>query len=196
MNKHIGLFFGSFNPVHIGHMIIANHMAQETDLEQIWLVVSPHNPFKDKKSLARDRDRFNLVHLAIGENTNLLASDIEFHLPKPSYTIDTLTYLNEKYPDKTFSLIMGGDNVSTLPKWKNFELLLERYKIYVYNRPGYELGALATHYNITVVEAPLLDISSTFIRKLIREKKSIQYLVPDAVRKDIESSSIYAGIKQ
>lgn len=195
MNKHIGLFFGSFNPVHIGHMIIANHLAQFSDLDQIWLVVSPQNPFKDKKSLAKDRDRFNLVHLAIGENPKLMASDIEFNLPKPSYTIDTLTYLHEKYPDKTFSLILGGDNVPTLPKWKNSDLLLKRYKIYVYNRPGFDLGPLAEHENIFVLEAPLLDISSTFIRKLISEKKSIQYLVPDAVRKDIESSSIYAGIK-
>lgn len=195
MNKQIGLFFGSFNPVHIGHMIIANHMAQSTDLDQIWLVVSPQNPFKDKKSLAKDRDRFNLVHMAIGENSKLMASDIEFNLPKPSYTIDTLTYLYEKYPDKTFSLIMGGDNVPTLSKWKNSELLLERYKIYVYNRPGINLGLLAEHKNIIVVDAPLLDISSTYIRKLINEKKSIQYLVPDVVRKEIESSNMYSGLK-
>ena len=190
MNKHIGLFFGSFNPVHIGHLIIANHMANETDLDQVWMVVSPQNPFKDKKSLAKDRDRYNLVHLAIGDNPKLSVSDIEFSMPKPSYTIDTLTYLKEKYPNKIFYLIMGGDNVPTLPKWKNSELLIENYKIYVYKRPGYDLGPLASHPNITSVEAPLLDISSTHIRQLIKERKSIQYLVPDAARLEIERSSI------
>ncbi|MFZ1356934.1 MAG: nicotinate (nicotinamide) nucleotide adenylyltransferase [Saprospiraceae bacterium] len=194
MNKHIGLFFGSFNPVHIGHLIIANHMANETDLDQVWMVVSPQNPFKDKKSLAKDRDRYNLVHLAIGDNPKLSVSDIEFSMPKPSYTIDTLTYLKEKYPNKIFYLIMGGDNVPTLPKWKNSELLIENYKIYVYKRPGYDLGPLASHPNITSVEAPLLDISSTHIRQLIKERKSIQYLVPDAARLEIERSSIYSDL--
>jgi len=195
MNKQIGLFFGSFNPVHIGHLIIANHMANETDLDQVWMVVSPQNPFKDKKSLAKDRDRYNLVHLAIGDNPKLSVSDIEFSMPKPSYTIDTLTYLKEKYPNKIFYLIMGGDNVPTLPKWKNSELLIENYKIYVYKRPGYDLGPLASHPNITSVEAPLLDISSTHIRQLIKERKSIQYLVPDAARMEIERSSIYSGLQ-
>ena len=195
MNKQIGLFFGSFNPVHIGHLIIANHMANETDLDQVWIVVSPQNPFKDKKSLAKDRDRYNLVHLAIGDNPKISVSDIEFSLPKPSYTIDTLTYLKEKYPAKIFSIIMGGDNVPTLPKWKNSELLIEHYKIYVYKRPGYDLGPLAKHPNITSVEAPLLDISSTHIRQLIKEHKSIQYLVPDAARLEIERSSIYTDLK-
>lgn len=194
MNKHIGLFFGSFNPVHIGHLIIANHMANETDLDQVWMVVSPQNPFKDKKSLAKDRDRYNLVHLAIGDNPKISVSDIEFSMPKPSYTIDTLTYLKEKYPNKIFYLIMGGDNVPTLPKWKNSELLIENYKIYVYKRPGYDLGPLASHPNITSVEAPLLDISSTHIRQLIKERKSIQYLMPDAARLEIERSSIYSDL--
>ena len=194
MNKHIGLFFGSFNPVHIGHLIIANHMANETDLDQVWMVVSPQNPFKDKKSLAKDRDRYNLVHLAIGDNPKLSVSDIEFSMPKPSYTIDTLTYLKEKYPNKIFYLIMGGDNVPTLPEWKDSELLIENYKIYVYKRPGYDLGPLASHPNITSVEAPLLDISSTHIRQLIKERKSIQYLMPDAARLEIERSSIYSDL--
>jgi len=194
MFKRIGLFFGSFNPVHIGHMIIANHMVNETELDQVWMVVSPQNPFKDKKTLAKDRDRYNLVDLAIGENSRIRVSDIEFNLPKPSYTIDTLTYLKEKHPDKEFSLIMGGDNVPTLHKWKNGDLLLDRYKIYVYKRPGYDLGEAAHHPNIIALDAPLLDISSTYIRQLIREKKSINYLVPDAVRKEIESTSIFNGL--
>ena len=169
-------------------------MANETDLDQVWMVVSPQNPFKDKKSLAKDRDRYNLVHLAIGDNPKLSVSDIEFSMPKPSYTIDTLTYLKEKYPNKIFYLIMGGDNVPTLPKWKNSELLIENYKIYVYKRPGYDLGPLASHPNITSVEAPLLDISSTHIRQLIKERKSIQYLMPDAARLEIERSSIYSDL--
>ena len=192
MNKRIGLFFGSFNPVHIGHMIIANHIANETDLDQVWMVVSPQNPFKDKKTLAKDRDRYNLVHLAIGDNPKLSVSDIEFGLPKPSYTIDTLAYLHEKYPEKEFSLIMGGDNVPTLHKWKNGDLLMEKYRIYVYQRPGYDLGPLAEHGNIHPVDAPMLDISSTYIRQLIKEKKSIQYLVPEPVRKEIDATMIFS----
>ncbi len=129
MNQRIGLFFGSFNPIHIGHMIIANHMANETALDQVWLVVSPHNPFKNRNNLADDRLRYHLAYLAIGDNPKIDVSDIEFALPKPSYTIDTLAYLHEKYPQKEFSLIMGGDNLLTLNKWKNSDVLLSRYKI-------------------------------------------------------------------
>jgi len=191
MNDHIGLFFGSFNPVHIGHLIIANHLANETDLDQVWMVVSPQNPFKEKKSLAKDRVRYHLVYLAIGDNPRIAASDVEFSLPRPSYTIDTLAYLHEKYPEKRFSLIMGGDNVPTLHKWKNGDLLLERYSIYVYGRPGYDPGPAGMHPNIRLVDAPLLDISSTYIRQLIAAKKSIRYLVPEPVRLELEKSNPY-----
>ena len=136
MNNKIGLFFGSFNPVHIGHMIIANNIALHTDLDQVWMVVSPQNPFKDKKTLARERDRLHLVRLAIGDNIRLSASDIEFTLPQPSYTIDTLAYLHEKYPEKEFYLIMGSDNLLGIHKWKNGELLLKKYGIYIYAPAG------------------------------------------------------------
>lgn len=187
----IGLFFGSFNPVHVGHMIIANYMATQTDLQKVWLVVSPQNPLKQKSTLARDRDRLHLVRLAIGENTLLQATDIEFHLPKPSYTIDTLTYLSEKYPQHEFALIMGGDNLATLHRWKNYEQLLRGYDLYVYKRPTYELGNLATHPRVYLFDAPLMEISATYIRKCLNEAKSIQYLVPDAVYQYLNEVKVY-----
>ena len=195
MNHRIGLFFGSFNPVHVGHMIIANHLVNETDLDQVWMVVSPQNPFKEQKNLASDRFRYHLVYLAIGDNPKIMASDIEFGLPRPSYTIDTLAYLHEKYPEKEFFLIMGGDNVSTLNKWKNSELLLERYRIYVYMRPGYDLGPLGQHANIIPLEAPLLDISATYIRQLLVSGKSVRYLLPEAVRMELEKSNPYRDLQ-
>jgi nicotinate-nucleotide adenylyltransferase len=189
--KKVGLFFGSFNPVHIGHMIIANYMATKTDLDQVWLVVSPQNPLKNKKSLARDYDRLHLVRLGIGDNPNLEASNIEFDLPKPSYTIDTLIYLKEKHPNYKFVLIMGGDNLASLHKWKNFELILHDYQIYVYKRPSFELGDLATHQNIRLFDAPLMQISASYIRSCLKDGKSVQYLVPEPVYNYLESSNIY-----
>jgi len=187
----IGLFFGSFNPVHIGHMIIANYMATQTDLGNVWFVVSPHNPLKPKKTLANDYDRLHLVRLAIGENTMLEASNIEFGLPKPSYTVDTLAYLREKYPTHEFSLIMGGDNLGSLHLWKNHELILQNHDIYVYKRPSFDLGELATHPRVRLCEAPLLDISATYIRECIRTEKSIRYLVPEAVFGYLDASRMY-----
>ncbi|WP_235298580.1 nicotinate (nicotinamide) nucleotide adenylyltransferase [Portibacter marinus] len=187
----IGLYFGSFNPVHVGHMIISSHMLQYTDVDQVWMVVSPHNPHKEKKSLAKDYDRLHLVTLAIGDNPGIKASNIEFSLPKPSYTIDTLTYLKEKYPDHIFSLIMGGDNLSTFHKWKNYELILRDYDIKVYQRPSYDLGELQNHPKVSIVPAPMLDISSSFIRKSIKTGHSIQYLVPQSVFEYIDSNKMY-----
>ena len=189
--EKIGLFFGSFNPVHIGHMIIANYMAIHTDLDKVWMVVSPHNPLKEKKSLARDRDRLHLVRLAIGDNLLLKASDIEFGLPKPSYTIDTLAYLKEKHPDKTFVLIMGGDNLGSLPKWKNYDVILRDYEVYVYKRPSYDLGELQVHENVHLFDAPLMQISSSYIRACIKKGQSVEYLVPDRVLEYLATSSLY-----
>ncbi len=186
-----GLFFGSFNPVHIGHLIIANFMATQTELQEIWMVVSPQNPFKNKKSLGKDHDRLHLVRLAIGDNLRIKASDIEFGLPKPSYTVDTLTYLKEKFPEKEFALIMGGDNLGSFHKWKNYEQILSNHEIYVYKRPQYELGDLVDHPNITIVEAPLMQISASYIRQCIKDGKSIQYLVPDPVFEYISNTAIY-----
>ena len=187
----IGLFFGSFNPIHVGHLIIANFMATQTDLQQVWLVVSPQNPLKPKNTLARDRDRLNMVQAAIGDNPKLRASNIEFDLPKPSYTIDTLTYLAEKYPQHEFALIMGGDNIATLHKWKNYELILRGYDIYVYRRPNIDLGELATHPRVKLFEAPLMDISATYIRNCLQAGKSIQYLVTNEVLKYLSEAKIY-----
>lgn len=187
----IGLFFGSFNPIHIGHLIIANFMATQTDLDRVWLVVSPQNPLKPKKTLARDHDRLHLVRLGIGDNPRLRASDVEFQLPKPSYTIDTLAFLKEKYPEHQFVLIMGGDNLESLHLWKNYEQILADYDIYVYKRPGYELGPLATHPRVRAYEAPPLDISATYIRDCIKSGKSVRYLIPDAVWEYLETGSLY-----
>ncbi len=192
--KKIGLFFGSFNPVHVGHMIIAEFMAENADIDKVWMVVSPQNPHKKKNSLANDYDRLHLVELAIGENPKIQASNIEFNLPQPSYTIDTLTYLKEKYPDYQFSLIMGGDNLGTLHKWKNYEQIINQFDILVYKRPQYDLGNLQTHSKVHLFEAPLLNISASYIRQQIKEKKSIRYLVPVAVQEAIESGNIYRKI--
>jgi nicotinate-nucleotide adenylyltransferase len=187
----IGLFFGSFNPIHIGHLIIANYMATQTDLDRVWLVVSPQNPLKPKKTLARDHDRLHLVRLGIGENTRLKASDVEFGLPQPSYTIDTLAFLKEKYPEHQFVLIMGADNLGSLKLWKNYEQILADYDLYVYKRPAYELGEFADHPRVRIFETPPLDISATYIRDCIKAGKSIRYLVPEAVWEYLESGSMY-----
>ncbi len=187
----VGLFFGSYNPVHTGHMVIANYMANCTDLHQVWMVVSPHNPFKKRSNLANDYDRLHLVNLAIGENPRLRSSNLEFNLPKPSYTIDTLTYLAEKYPEHQFVLIMGGDNLATIEKWKNFDRILNEYDIYVYKRSGD--GAPQERYTRVTYfdDVPLLQISSTYIRDQIKQERSIQYLVPDAVFSYLENSTMY-----
>jgi len=175
-------------------MVIANFMATRTDLDQIWMVVSPHNPHKKKSTLANNYDRLHLVNLAIGENLKIKASDIEFKLPVPSYTIDTLTYIQEKYPKKEFALIMGGDNLGTLHKWKNYEQILKNHEIYVYQRPSYDLGDLKDHPRVKLFEAPLLSISASYIRKCIKEGKSIEYLVTSEVFKYLEDNPIYQNL--
>jgi len=187
----IGLFFGSFNPIHVGHLIIANFMATHTDLSEVWMVVTPQNPLKKKSTLARDHDRLHLVRLATDDNPIIKASNIEFDLPKPSYTIDTLTYLSEAHPKKKFVLIMGGDNLGTLHKWKNYEQILKYYEVYVYQRPNYDLGKLATHSSVSIFEAPLMQISASYIRKCIKVGKSIQYLVPEKVFEYLSTSNLY-----
>lgn len=187
----IGLFFGSFNPVHIGHLIIANTMATTTDLEQVWFVVSPQNPFKKNKSLLHEFDRIDLVERAIADNSKLKATDIEFSMPRPSFTIDTLTRLQEKYPQHQFKLIIGGDNLAQFPNWKNYEKILEFYGLYVYPRPDSAPSPLEQHPNVRFVQAPLLDISATFIREAIRQNRSIRYLVPDVVGEIIERKKFY-----
>lgn len=187
---HIGLYFGSFNPIHVGHLIVANHVVNNTDIDKIWFVVSPHNPLKDSHSLLNEYDRLHLVNLAIEDNPKFRGSNVEFSLPKPSYTIDTLTYLTEKFPLERFTVVMGADSFQNIHRWKNFEQLLHRFPIIVYNRPGFEI--LDTHgANITLLDAPLLQISSTHIRKQVKDKKSIKYLVPDKVEQYITSNKYY-----
>jgi nicotinate-nucleotide adenylyltransferase len=187
----VGLFFGSFNPVHVGHMIIANFMAQNTDLDQVWMVVSPQNPLKKKNTLAKDRDRLHLVNLAIGDNLLLRSSDVEFSMPKPSYTIDTLAYLGEKYPEYEFVLIMGGDNLRTIHKWKNYEKLISDYDIYIYKRPKYSTKKWEDHATIKIYEAPLLDISASYIRDQVKRGHSIQYLIPQEVYEYLDETRLY-----
>ena len=187
----IGLFFGSFNPIHIGHLIIANHMTDHSDINELWFVVSPHSPFKQKKSLLGEYDRLHLVQTAIEDNNKLRASNIEFSLPKPSYTIDTLTCIKEKYPSDNFVLIMGSDNLLNFNKWKNYEIILKNYEIYVYNRPDSMLSDLFEHKKVQLLSAPMLNISSSYIRECIKNGLSIKYIVPDKVLDQIEKSSFY-----
>jgi nicotinate-nucleotide adenylyltransferase len=186
-----GLFFGSFNPVHIGHLIIANYMANYTSLDEVWLVVSPHNPLKNRKGLSNMYDRLEMARLATENSVNLKVSNIEFGLPQPSYTIDTLTHLHEKYPERKFAIIMGADNLSSFKKWKNYEVILNNYEIYVYPRPGVEVEEWKDHPSIMMTETPQMDISSTFIRKAIQQKKNIQYLVPDQVIAFMDGKNMY-----
>lgn len=187
----IGLFFGSFNPIHIGHLIIANTMLEATDLKEIWFVVSPQNPFKKKSSLLHEFDRIDLVNAAIGDNPGLRSSDVEFNMPKPSYTIDTLTYLSEKHPGKEFKLIIGEDNLSHFHKWKNADKILDYYGLLVYPRPNSAKSDIIDHPNVSQVKAPLIGISATFIREAIRNERSIKYLVPSVVEERIRFKKYY-----
>ncbi|HZV69884.1 MAG TPA: nicotinate (nicotinamide) nucleotide adenylyltransferase [Saprospiraceae bacterium] len=190
--KRVGLFFGSFNPIHTGHLIIAEYMATLPELDQVWFVVSPHNPLKNKATLANDFDRLHMVTLAIDDNSNLRVSNIEFSLPKPSYTIDTMAYLHEKYAEHSFSLIMGSDNLETIHKWKNYDLLVGRYTIHIYNRPGSLSGKPPEHaLDIRFHEVPMLNISSTFIRQRIASGLSIRYMVPESVYQFLDGSRLY-----
>jgi nicotinate-nucleotide adenylyltransferase len=186
----IGLYFGSFNPIHNGHLIIAQHVLNETDLKRVWFVVSPQNPFKQQKTLLNEYDRLHLVNLAIQKSTSFKAIDIEFSLPKPSYTINTLAYLQEKYPQHQFSIIMGSDSLQNLDKWKNAETIMQHYPIYVYTRPGFAANQPKVK-ELHVLKAPLLEISATHIRELILEGKSIRFLVPDVVLEEIEETGYY-----
>jgi nicotinate-nucleotide adenylyltransferase len=187
----IGLYFGSFNPVHIGHMAIAGYMTEFTDLQQVWLVVSPHNPLKPAGTLLQDYHRFHLVELAIGDYRRLKASKVEFDLPRPSYTVVTLAYLGEKYPEHEFSLIMGSDNLESLRKWKDFELILEQHDIYVYPRPGHEGGEFRSHPRVKWTEAPQMEVSSSFIRKSLREEKDVRFLLPESVWNYVDEMNFY-----
>lgn len=187
----VGLYFGSFNPVHNGHLIIANHIANYTSLDRIWFIVSPQNPFKERSSLINENHRKHLVDLAIDGEKKLRSSNIEFKLPVPSFTIDTLTYLQELHPKDKFSIIIGSDSFRNIDKWKNSEILLKNCPIIIYERPGFKVSKERLSDNLILLKAPLLDISSTQIREMIKEKKSIRYLVPDVVKEEIERNQYY-----
>jgi len=189
--KKIGLYFGTFNPIHIGHLIIANHMAIYTDLDEVWFVVSPHNPFKNKNTLLDDHARLELVYRAIKDYDRLRVSDIEFGLPRPSYTVNSLVHLTEKYPNKQFSLIMGGDNLNSFHKWKNYELIIENHELYVYPRLASTPGSLDNHEKVNLVGAPIMQISSSFIRNAIKNKKDIRAMLPQNVWEYIDEMNYY-----
>ena len=189
--KKVGLFFGSFNPVHNGHMIIANYILEFSELEQLFFVISPQNPFKEKVNLLEEYHRLALVREAIGDNDKFHACDIEFKMPKPSYTIDTLTYLKEKYPEKEFSLIMGSDNLQNFHKWKNSNQIIQNHKIYVYPRLGFQEKNFQIPKNIIIIDAPLMEISATFIRNAVKEKKDIRYFMPERAWKYMKEMHFY-----
>ncbi|HAW52520.1 MAG TPA: nicotinic acid mononucleotide adenylyltransferase [Flavobacteriales bacterium] len=191
----IGLFFGTYNPIHVGHMVIANYMVEFTELDRIWIVVSPHNPFKEKKSLLADYHRLQLVRIAIGDDIRFKASDIEFKLPQPSYTIHTLAYLKEKYPENEYVLVMGADNLKNFHKWKNYEEILKEHEIYVYPRiEGNNIGELKNHPKVSFHEAPIMRISSSFIRESISAKKDVRHYMPKDVYEYIEEMHFYEKI--
>jgi nicotinate-nucleotide adenylyltransferase len=189
----IGLYFGSFNPIHLGHLIIANHLAEHTDLDQIWMMVTPHNPLKEKKSLLEDSQRLNLVHLAVEDYPNIKASDFEFKLPQPNFTINTLAHFQDKFPLHQLALIMGEDNLKSFHKWKNYETILENHEIFVYPRITDEISVLDLKNNpkIHYISAPIVEISSTFIRQSIKNNKNVRPLLPDKVWKYIDHNNFY-----
>ena len=187
----IGLYFGSFNPIHHGHLIIASYILSHSDLSQIWFVVSPLNPLKESGALLNEYHRLHLVQLAVEGEKKMRAVDIEFKLPKPSFTINTLTYLQEKYPDYSFAVIMGSDSFQNISRWKNYQQILKNYPIYVYTRPGSIELPKFSGSAIIEVRAPLLEISATQIRNNIKQAKSIRYLVPENVREEIERNGYY-----
>jgi nicotinate-nucleotide adenylyltransferase len=189
----IGLYFGTFNPIHVGHLIIANHLAEHSNLEQIWMVVTPHNPHKEKNTLLDDYQRLHLVHLATEEYPKIKPSDIEFKLPQPNYTVNTLAHLMEKYPQHAFSLIMGEDNLKSLHKWKNYDYILQHHDIYVYPRVsvGEDNSEFNNHPRIHKIDAPIVEISSTFIRENIKNKKNIRPLLPHNVWEYVDHNNFY-----
>lgn len=187
----IGLFFGSFNPIHIGHLIMAEYFVENTDLKEVWFVVSPNNPLKKKESLLNERQRLYMVNLAVEDDARFRSCDIEFHLPIPSYTSHTLVHLQEKYPDKEFALIMGEDNLQNIDKWKNYQFILDNFSIYVYPRPNCNAGKWKEMPNVTFVPAPQIEISATMVRDSIANGKSVKYFLHPKVEKCIDEMGFY-----
>lgn len=203
--KKVGLYFGTFNPIHIGHLIIANHMVEYTDMDEVWLVVSPQNPMKAKSNLLPDYHRLATVRIAVEDNPGLRVSDVEFHLSKPSYTVQTLAHLAEKYPEVAFSLIMGEDNLRTLHKWKNYEVILDRHKVYVYPRVLTEQekadlkthrtkSSMGSHPNVIRMDAPVMKVSASFIRKSIADGHDVRYLLSEPVYQYVKEMHFYKKV--
>lgn len=189
--RRTALFFGSFNPIHVGHMVIANTMVQQEGVDELWFVVSPQNPLKERATLLADHHRLEMVRRAVDDNYRLKVCDIEMHLPIPSYTVVTLAALREKYAEREFSLIMGSDNLQTFERWRNYEYILENYKIYVYPRPGSERCALRSHPNVTMAEVPMMDISSSYIRQQIAARRDVRYLLTEPVYEYLTEMHFY-----
>ena len=190
--QKVGLYFGSFNPIHIGHLAIANYLVEFTEIDQLWFVVSPQNPHKKKANLLDDYQRLELVHRAVDDDERLRASNIEFYLPKPSYTVDTLAYIKERHPNYQFVILMGTDNLENFHKWKNYETIVENYGVIVYPRPGFDKSKVQSNKNITITEnAPLMEISSSFIRKAIQQGKNVRHFLPQKTWKYLEEMNFY-----
>ena len=188
----VGLYFGSFNPIHIGHMAIANYMVEFTSIDQLWFVVSPQNPLKNKTNLLNDYHRLELVNRAIDDDNRFRASNIEFNLPKPSYTIDTLAYVKDKYPDYEFVILMGSDNLESFHRWKNFKTIVQNYGIIVYPRPGFEQAKVLQHENIVIAkDAPMMEVSSSFIRNAIKDGKDVRHYLPQNVWRYVDEMNFY-----
>lgn len=189
--KRTALFFGSFNPIHVGHLIIANTILQQEDIDEVWLVVSPQNPLKERASLLPDHHRLQMVQRAIDDNYRLKVCDIEMHLPIPSYTVVTLAALQEKYPDRELCLVMGSDNLDSFHRWRNYQYLLDNYRLLVYPRPGTEHCKLSSHPSVTMVDVPMMDISSSYIRQQIAAHKDVRYLLTEPVYKYLTEMHFY-----
>ena len=189
--KRTALFFGSFNPIHVGHLIIANRMLQQEGVDEVWFVVSPQNPLKERNTLLADHHRMQMVRRAIEDNYKMQACDIEMHLPVPSYTVVTLAALGDKYPEREFCLVMGSDNLATFERWRNYQYILDNYRLLVYPRPGTEHCKLASHPSVTMVDVPMMDISSSYIRRQIAQKKDVRYLLTEPVHKYLTEMHFY-----
>ncbi len=189
--KKVGLFFGSFNPIHIGHLALANYMLSFQELDEVWMVISPHNPLKEKKSLLNQHHRLHLLNMALEGQNKIKSCTVEFNLPQPSYTVNTLAHLKEKHPDHNFYLIMGSDNLMSFHKWKNYEYILNHYKMLVYPRPGFSENPYKENTNVIFTQAPLMDISSTFIRDAIKNNRNIAFFLPASVWEYLQSTNYY-----
>lgn len=189
--QQIGLFFGSFNPIHTGHLVIASAMVEHTELDRVWFVVSPQNPFKPSRTLLHEFDRYDMVEAAIADDARFGITDVEFHLPRPSYTINTLDQLKVRHPDKSFSLILGEDNLEEFQRWKDWEKIISGHRLFVYPRPGCQPCELRSHPQVRMVPAPMMEISATYIRQAVKDRKSIRYLVPDPVVDIIDKKGFY-----